>query len=94
MDEHVTAEKEPWRYTQHCRRRAAERGITLGQIDRVLTEPEISYAQTTYGPHRQVRQRGELAVVVNTATRTVITVLFRDQARRTEQSSPTPGWAA
>ncbi len=88
---HTAPDDEQRSYTPHCRRRAAERGITLEQIASVLARPEVTYVQTTYGPDRQIRQRGDLAVVVNQAARTVITVLFRDQAEWTGRSSLRPG---
>jgi hypothetical protein len=69
-----------WVFTHHLRQRATERGITEAAITAVLNNPQVTYTQNLYGPERQVRQRGELAVVVNRATRTVITVLFHDDA--------------
>jgi Domain of unknown function (DUF4258) len=74
-----------WTFTNHLHRRALERGISGSQITAVLDDPEITYAQTNYGPNRQVRQRGELSVVVDLATRTVITVVFRSHDRWLQQ---------
>lgn len=70
-----------WRITEHARARAAERGICDRDLRLTIEEPWCTYPQTdTYGANRQVRSRGDWAVVVNPATRTLITVLFRSQA--------------
>jgi hypothetical protein len=61
--------------------RAAERSISDADLTAVLHDPQITYTQTTYRPDRQVRQRGDLGLVVDLATHTVITVLFRDHER-------------
>jgi hypothetical protein len=66
-----------WSFTNHVRRRAAERGISVPALLQVLADPEVTYAQTAYGPGRHVFQRGDVGVVVHLRTRTVITVLFR-----------------
>ncbi len=66
-----------WYLTSHLRRRAAERGITEDEVMRVLAEPEVTYEQETFGPNRQVCQRGRLGVVVDRSTGAVITVVFR-----------------
>lgn len=91
-----TALSEPtahaWIFTNHLRRRALERGISDAQIQAVLTEPDITYCQRSYGPNRQVRQRDDLGVVVDVASRAVITVVFRDPARWTNH--PTAAVAA
>lgn len=76
-----------WRFTHHLCIRAAERGITTAEINVVLADPEITYAQPGYGPNRRVMQRGELGVVVDVATSAVITVVFRDPARWIAPSS-------
>lgn len=71
-----------WRITEHARARAAERGICDRDLRLTVEEPWCSYPQTdTYGADRQVRVRGEWAVVVNPAARTLITVLFSSRAR-------------
>jgi hypothetical protein len=61
--------------------RAAEHGITTAALNAALTDPEITHAQPSYGPNRHVIQHGEIGVVIDVATATVITVLFRDPAR-------------
>lgn len=72
-----------WIFTNHLRRRALERGISEAQIRAVIADPDVTYCQPTYGPNRQVRQRDDLGVVVDLATRAVITVVYRDAARWT-----------
>lgn len=72
-----------WTFTHHLKQRAAQRGITDAAIIEVLHTPDVTYPQSAFGSDRQVRQRGELAVVVNPLTHMVITVLFRDYDRWT-----------
>lgn len=70
-----------WHFSVHARRAVAERGFSMADVRLAVDAPEVTYSQSTYGPGRQVLQRGELGVVVHPATRTVITVLFRRQER-------------
>jgi hypothetical protein len=73
-----TAPPQPqWHFTHHFRQRAAELGITQPEAYAVLDDPEVVYDQPGYGPTRQVRQRGRLGIVVDSATGAVITVVFR-----------------
>ncbi len=83
----------PWTYTPHARTRAAQRGVTELEIDAVLHRPTITYPQPQHGPDRQMMIGSGLAIAVNTATRTVITVLFQDHRRYTAAVS-TNGVAA
>ncbi|QSE86571.1 DUF4258 domain-containing protein [Rhodococcus koreensis] len=76
-----TTPPERWTYTHHLRQRALERGITDSEIRTVLDDPEVTYSQSRYGPTRQVRQRGDLGIIVDTDSRAVITVLFRAPER-------------
>jgi hypothetical protein len=69
-----------WRLTVHVRSRAVERGVTEEEILRVVEHPERIYDQMGYGRNRQVRQRGDLGVVVDRCTHAVITVVFRNPA--------------
>lgn len=66
-----------WYLTDHARKRAAERSITHAELFQVVEEPEVTYDQSDHGPNRQVRQRGQLGVVVDRSTGAVITVVFR-----------------
>ncbi len=80
-----------WYLTSHLRRRAAERGITEDEVMLmgVLADPEVTYEQETFGPNRQVCQRGRLGVVVDRSTGAVITVVFRSgQAWLAQLSKP------
>ena len=73
-----TASPQPhWHFTHHFQQRATERGITRPEVYAVLNDPEVVYDQPSYGPTRQVRQRGRLGIVVDFATGAVITVVFR-----------------
>ena len=71
----------PWSYTHHARTRVAERGFTQDAINEVLRHPAITYPQPRYGPDRHIMIGAGLAIAVNTATRTVVTVLFQDHER-------------
>lgn len=77
MPDHTAPPTQGWYLTHHLRARAAERGITDNDVFEVLDQPEVVYDQDSYGPNRQVRQRGNLGVVVDRSTGAVITVVFR-----------------
>ncbi len=71
-----------WRITAHARGRARARGICDRDLRFTVMQPDYTYPQTdSYGSDRHVHVRGDWAVVVNRAERTVITVLYRDPAR-------------
>lgn len=76
-----------WRLTAHLRNAAARRGVTIRQVLDVVEKPDITYTQEDYGPGRQMRQRGRLAVVVAQDTCTVITVLLRAPHRWTDEEA-------
>ena len=77
MPRTITPADVDWHLTHHLLARAAERGISENEIHAVLDDPQVTYSQNTYGLGRQIRQRGNLGVVVDTRTLAVITVLFR-----------------
>lgn len=77
-----------WFLTHHARVRGAERGITAEQAIATAMEPEIAYDQDNFGAGRQVRQRSDLAVVVDKETGAIITVLFRDKHRWAAECEP------
>jgi len=79
----LVSQSDQWRLTAHLRNTAARRGVTIRQVLDVVEKPDITYTQEDYGPGRQMRQRGRLAVVVAQDTRTVITVLLRAPHRWT-----------
>ena len=62
-----------WVITRHARKRAQERGFTRHDVLAVIDQPELTYPQNTYGPFREIRVRGPIAVVL--AGNHVITVL-------------------
>ncbi len=66
----------PWRFTHHALVRAAQRGFARDDVEAVLERPTLTYPQRRYGPHRHIVAGAGIAVAVDTATRTVITVLF------------------
>jgi len=78
---HVQSAAHGWHLTHHARQRAHERGLTEADLRLVLDDPDVTYTQSGYGPDRQVRQRGDYAVVINTVTRNVITVVYRSRQR-------------
>ncbi len=83
----LVSQSDQWRLTAHLRNTATRRGVTLRQVLDVVEKPDVTYMQEDYGPGRQIRQRGRLAVVVAQDTRTVITVLLRAPQRWTEEEA-------
>jgi len=69
-----------WRLTRHAETRAAEHGFDGAELLAALERPDVSYTQANHGKLRQVRQESRVAVVVDPATRVVVTVLFRSPA--------------
>lgn len=61
-----------WRFSGHARRRAAARGGNARAILETIADPEVKYPS---GDHT-VMVRGDLAIVVDEPTATVITVLL------------------
>ena len=70
-----------WRLSHHAQIRLIEMDLEPAAVYEVLSDPEVRYSQSRYGPDNELWQRGDLSVAVNARTGVVITVLWR----RTEQ---------
>lgn len=71
------------RFSQHACRRMDEMGLSRSEVRRALIESVTSYpGAARYGPGRRVYVGGDLAVVVEEATDTVITVLWHRRTAR------------
>jgi hypothetical protein len=66
-----------WRLTAHARSAARSRGFTVQEILLTAVKPEVVYTAYNYGADREVRQRGDVAVVVDSSSEVIITVLWR-----------------
>ena len=68
-------------FTVHAQRTMAARKVTFDEIREVVTKPEVVYGRRPDRPGTEVRQRGELGIVVRpypaTSTVLVITILWR-----------------
>ncbi len=73
-----------WRISGHARSKAAARGFEVREILLAAAEPEVAYEQSHYGTGRFMHQRGDAAVAVDVASRTVITVLWRHETHWTD----------
>lgn len=75
---------EPWTMTHHALHRATERAIDIGELDLLLSAPDVQY------PARRGRThywQGGLNAIVEVGSRTVITV-YRDLATTTHPRPP------
>jgi hypothetical protein len=66
-----------WQLTEHAKERAETRGYDIREVLHAAAEPEQTYASPKYGPTAAIHQRGDLAVAVDVATRTIISVLHK-----------------
>ncbi len=73
-----------WRLSGHARAAATRRGFHLADVLLAAANPEVAYTQEHRGAGRAVHQRDDIAVVVDRANRTVITVLLRSQVPWTD----------
>jgi len=73
----VSGDTTGWRLTAHARARAAELGFELIELLLAAAHPELSYAQPDRGPHQAMCVRGDVAVAVDLASLTIITVVLR-----------------
>lgn len=72
-----------WTLSHHAELRMSEMRIERDEVLEALTDPSITYpSPPSYGPGRSVAVGGRLAVVVHSATRTVITVLWHGRSGR------------
>jgi hypothetical protein len=66
-----------WRLTAHARSAARSRGFTIPEVLLTAVDPEVVYTAYDYGPDREVRQRGDVAVAVVWSSKIILTVLWR-----------------
>jgi hypothetical protein len=66
-----------YRASRHAAERAREMDVDWVEVLRVVLDPEVSYDDNRRGRDNRVAQRGDLAVVYDSETGSVITVLER-----------------
>ncbi len=71
----------------HATVRRLEHRISVDDVLLTVAAPEQTYGcpAPVYGTHRRMYQRGQVAVVVDEKTRTVVTVLPRTTAQWTHR---------
>lgn len=68
----------PYRLTRHVKEMAARKGVPLVEVIRTVMEPDVTYPSRNHeGQERRVK--GGLAVVVDPAKRSVITVYVHNE---------------
>lgn len=78
-----------WRLTHHARVAAAVRKFDIRDVLLAAQAPEEVWAQDYYAPGREMRCRGDVAVVVHVADRVVVTVLWNNEQRWTDEQAAT-----
>jgi hypothetical protein len=73
-----------WRMTRHAKEAAARRGFALADVLQATAHPDLRYTSEHYGSGREVRIRGDLAVVVHAPSLAIITVLWHHDRRWTD----------
>jgi len=76
-----------WRLTRHARVAAATRCFDVRQVLLAAQAPEESWGQDYYAPGREMRCRGDVAVVVHVADRVIVTVLWNQEERWTNEQA-------
>lgn len=66
-----------WRLSRHAREMCLARGFPVRDVLLAAAHPQIAYTQDDYGIGRRMHQRGEVAVVVDIDSMTIVTVLWR-----------------
>jgi hypothetical protein len=74
-----------WRLCTHARDRAREREVSVREVLEVIASPDVVDAALDWGPGRYVYRRRDLAVVVVPATKWIITILWNNPARWTDE---------
>lgn len=78
-----------WRPTRHARAAAAVRGFDMRDVLLAAQAPEESWDQSYFAPGREMRCRGDVAVVVHVAHRVIVTVLWNNEERWTDEQAAT-----
>ena len=71
-----------WSFTVHARDRMASRDFSPHQVLAACEHPE--WITASLEPELELRYRGHLAVLVNSRTHVVVTVLLRSRSRWTD----------
>lgn len=78
----MTLRRTDWWLIPHAAKMMVERGIPRDSVLDTAENPEQTYVAG--GKHnctdRMVYQRGDIALIVNTRTKEIITVLFRSES--------------
>lgn len=78
-----------WRLTHHARIAAAVRQFPIRDVLLAAQDPDASWNQDYYAPGREMRCRGDVAVVVHVAARVIVTVLWNNEERWTDTQAAT-----
>lgn len=76
-----------WLLTHHARVAAAVRNFDVRDVLTAAEAPEESWRQDYFAPGREMRCRGDVAVVVHPADRVIITVLWNNGDRWTDEQA-------
>lgn len=76
-----------WRLSWHAEQRAIERGFSRTEILNAVTRPGVQYMQSGQYIGREVRSNGRIAAVLDSRTRTIVTLLYRDPTSPTRLTS-------
>lgn len=74
-------EQQNWSLSEHARQRILEYGVDPRKVLDTVLHFEVEYGgdPSKYDPATRIRQKGDLAVVVNADRMVIITVLMRRQ---------------
>lgn len=88
-DAEVLRQSLGWRLTTHARAAATVRRFDVRDVLLAAQAPEESWSQDYYAPGREMRCRGDVAVVVHVADRVIVTVLWNNEERWTDTQAAT-----
>ncbi|MGV8973323.1 MAG: DUF4258 domain-containing protein [Rhodoglobus sp.] len=74
-----------WRLCDHARDSARKRGVTVREVLEAIQSPDLVEAAFSWGPGRYTYKHRDLEVVVVPATKWVITILWNNPARWTDE---------
>lgn len=78
-----------WRPTGHARIAAAVRRFEMKDVLLAAQAPDESWDQSYIAPGREMRCRGDVAVVVHIPDRVIVTVLWNNDERWTDEQAAT-----
>lgn len=82
------AEQRTWWLTAHAARAMVKRGFSRAEVMAAATRPEVTYPGSNGYPgsdHREIRQAGRVALVLDKERLEIITVLKREIERWEDQ---------